>query len=99
MTQDYHQQDDIEQFFATKVPYVRFQKLVLHTCKSPHWIKIEGRDRSILPAVNFVSVRFSTLEDRDRVIISLRFAESEMAPVPAPAARKPAATSARLAVA
>ncbi|MDX2144182.1 MAG: hypothetical protein SFV19_12570 [Rhodospirillaceae bacterium] len=95
---DYHQQDFVEQIFATTMPYANFQKLVLRTCKSPHWVIIEGRDRSIVPHVTFVTVRFSSIEDRDRVIISLRFAESEMAPAPVPP-RKPVSAESRLAVA
>jgi hypothetical protein len=96
--QDDHQQDYVEQTFATTMPYANFHKLVLRTCKSPHWVIIEGRDRSVVPHVTFATVRFSSIEDRDRVIISLRFVESGTAPAPRPG-RKPALGETRLAVA
>ncbi len=68
-----------EKTFKTALTYGHFSKLAARTCQHRHWITIEGCDRSLLPVSAFLSVIFSTIEDRDRFMIALRFAENERA--------------------
>jgi hypothetical protein len=72
--------DDVcEKMFKTTMLADMFQKLAQRTCRAPFWISIEGRDRSEKPHAVFFSVVFSTIEDRDRFTIAMRFAEQELA--------------------
>ena len=68
-----------EKTFKTALLYGHFAKLAARTCQQRHWITVEGCDRSMLPVAMFLSVIFSTIEDRDRFMIALRFAENERA--------------------
>ncbi len=80
-----------EKTFATFMTLDVFRRLALKTCKLPHWVELEGRDRAQAPNTLFISVVFCSPEDRDRFAIAYRFAEKEMSEV-----AKSAATPRRL---
>jgi hypothetical protein len=89
----------VEKTFATSMMLETFRKLALRTCKMPHWVELEGRDRSHAPNTLFISVVFCSPEERDRFVIALRYAEDERAalakaPVEPKATRRPAAAGA-----
>ncbi|MBL8628585.1 MAG: hypothetical protein JNM81_03080 [Rhodospirillaceae bacterium] len=75
-----------EKTFATTMLLESFRKLALRTCKMPHWVELEGRDRSHAPNTLFISVVFCNVEERDRFAIAFRFAEEELSEL----AKKPA---------
>jgi hypothetical protein len=80
--------DYCEKTFKTTMSLESFQKMAARTCRDAHWIAIEGRDRSEVPFTMILTVIFTTVVDRDRFIIALRFAEEARAsgpPRPAPA--------------
>jgi len=66
-----------EKTFKTRMSLETFQKLALRTCRSQHWVNIEARDRSEVPSTIIASAIFSTIEDRDRFVIAMRFAEDQ----------------------
>jgi hypothetical protein len=72
--------DDLcEKTFKTYMQQDTFQALAKRTCRNEYWISIEGRDRNERPNALFLTVIFSTIEDRDRFVIAVRFAEEERA--------------------
>ena len=84
-----------EKTFATTILLDTFRKLALRTCKLPHWVELEGRDRSKAPNTLFIIVVFCGPEERDRFMIALRYAEeerAELAKAP-PVAAKPRPTT------
>lgn len=78
-----------EKTFTTTMLLDSFRKLALRTCKLPHWVSLEGRDRAQTPNTLIIGIVFSSIEDRDRFTIAMRFAEDERAAI-AEAAPKPA---------
>lgn len=84
-------EDFCEKTFKTTMLQDTFVALVKRTCRQQYWISIEGRDRNERPNALFLTVMFSTIEDRDRFVIAFRFAEEEraaaLAIAPRPAAK------------
>ena len=63
--------------FRTTVSVERFFAIVAKACRSQYWIELEAHDRSIVPATRIFSVIFTSIEDRDRVRIAMRFADEQ----------------------
>jgi hypothetical protein len=80
-----------EQTFSTSMSLENFRRLALKTCKMPHWVELQGRDRSHAPNTLFISVVFCSPEERDRFAIAFRFAEGERAEIAKSAAQAKAA--------
>ncbi|MSQ87516.1 MAG: hypothetical protein EXR10_11920 [Alphaproteobacteria bacterium] len=72
--------DYCEKAFKTTMSLDSFQKIAQRSCRDPFWATAEGRDRSEIPFTNILSIVFSTIEDRDRFIIAMRFASGEKIP-------------------
>jgi hypothetical protein len=79
--------DYVEKTFKTVMQLEPFQKMAKRTCRAPFWVTVEARDRTEIPFTQIFSTIFSTVEDRDRFTIALRFAEEQQRP----AAAKPSA--------
>jgi hypothetical protein len=63
--------------FRTTLTVEQFGAVVTKTCKSRFWIEYEAHDRSMVPETRIFSVIFTSVEDRDRVRIALRFADDQ----------------------
>jgi|GEM_PF-6837454 len=88
-------EDFCEKTFKTYMLADTFQALAKRTCRQQYWISIEGRDRNERPNAMFLTVIFSTIEDRDRFVIAVRFAEEERAAALALAPRPAGKTAAK----
>lgn len=72
---EYHQQEYFLHTFRTSTSTDRFNAIVAQACKQRYWIDIEGHDRSMVPFSRIYQVTFTSLEDRDRVRIAMRFVD------------------------
>ncbi|MBM3515970.1 MAG: hypothetical protein FJX59_19995 [Alphaproteobacteria bacterium] len=74
---EYHQQEYLLHTFRTATSVDRFHAIVTKACKHRHWVEIEAFDRSHVPFARVLQVTFSSLEDRTRVRIAMRFVDSD----------------------
>jgi hypothetical protein len=71
--------------FRTGTGVDRFNAIVAKACKNSFWIEIEAHDRSMVPFTRVFSVVFTSIEDRDRVRIAMRFVDENAGSIaPAP---------------
>ncbi|MCB2000001.1 MAG: hypothetical protein KDH91_06125 [Rhodoferax sp.] len=63
--------------FRTTISVDQFHALVAKSCRSRYWIELEAHDRSMVPATRIFSVIFTSIEDRDRLRIAMRFADDQ----------------------
>lgn len=83
-----------EKTFKTYLSKDAFDKLAKRTCRAPFAINIEARDISEVPSSIISTIVFTTVEDRDRMTIAMRFADEERttASQEAPASKSKTAT-------
>lgn len=74
---EYHQQNYHLHTFLTTAGPDRFRAIVVKASKSQFWIDVEGVDRSHVPTKRLYSVAFTSIEDRDRVRIAMRFVDGD----------------------
>lgn len=84
---DYHQLEYFPHTFRTTTTAERFNAIVARACKSKLWIGCEGLDRCYVPFTRLFAVTFTSIEDRDRVRIAMRFVDLGAPAVPAHLAR------------
>ncbi|MDX2223559.1 MAG: hypothetical protein SFV21_12465, partial [Rhodospirillaceae bacterium] len=63
--------------FRTVLSVEQFAAVVTKTCKSRYWVEYEAHDLSMVPDTRIFSVVFTSVEDRDRVRIAMRFADDQ----------------------
>src|SRR6185436_473185 len=83
-----------EHLFKTTITPEKFEAVVARSCRYPVKIEIHGGDPTVVPQPRVFAVYFTSIEDRERVRIAMRFVEKEQAEVvkerrsvPRPAAR------------
>ena len=65
--------------FKTNISTPKFEAVVAKSCRSPYTVEVIAHDPTAVPHVRIINVNFTSLEDRDRVRIALRFVEKEQA--------------------
>jgi hypothetical protein len=78
--------------FKTTIAPEKFEAVVARSCRSAFMIEILGSDPTVIPQPRLFGVNFTSLEDRDRVRIAMRFAEKEEAGTDKRPAPRPSAT-------
>ena len=68
-----------DHLFRTTISPDKFEAVVARSCRSAYTIEIQGSDPTIIPQPRVFAVNFTSLEDRDRVRIAMRFVEKEQA--------------------
>lgn len=71
--------DPIDHAFKTTINTSKFEAIVVKSCRSAYTIETVAHDPTLVPHIRIFNVTFSTLEDRDRVRIAMRFLEKEQA--------------------
>ena len=74
---DYQQLEYFPHTFRTTATVERFNAIVAKACKSKLWIECEGLDRSYVAFTRLFAVTFTSIEDRDRVRIAMRFVDPD----------------------
>ncbi len=87
-----------DHLFKTTISREKFDAVLARSCKGPYTVELEGADPTVIPQERVYSVAFTTLDDRDRVRIAMRFVEKEIAdmgdvPTPRPTAAAPRRTA------
>lgn len=85
--------DYCDHTFRTTLNVEQFAAVAAKACRSRYWIDYEAHDRSMVPDTRIFSVIFTSIEDRDRVRIAMRFADDQSGGA-ANTNRSPAARSA-----
>jgi len=65
--------------FKTSITAPKFEAVVAKSCRSPYSVEVIAHDPTLVPSIRIINVSFTSLEDRDRVRIALRFLEKEQA--------------------
>lgn len=81
---------NLDHLFKTTISREKFEAVLARSCKAPFSFEIVAADPTVIPQERVYGVAFSSLEDRDRVRIAMRFVEKEVAE----AVRTPAPTGA-----
>ena len=71
-------QEGVEKLFKTGLSVNRFQVIATKSCRGPVSIRVEGFSKHCIPGYRLLNVTFKDVDDRDRFMIALRFAEDEM---------------------
>lgn len=71
--------EQCEHAFKTTLNVSKFEAVVAKSCKAPYTIEVIAHDPTIIPHIRIFNVVFTSLEDRDRVRIGMRFLEKEQA--------------------
>lgn len=82
---------ELDHLFKTTISREKFQAVLARSCKTPFTFEIVAADPTVVPQERVFGVAFSSLDDRDRVRIAMRFVEKEVAeaaPAPATAATR-----------
>jgi hypothetical protein len=83
-----HYQEYYPHMFWTSAGLDRFKAIVTKACKGHYWIDLDGVDRRFVPVTRLYAVKFTSIEDRDRVRIAMRFVDQDQPDAPAPRAPK-----------
>ena len=70
---------NLDHLFKTTISREKFEAVLARSCKAPFSYQIEAADPTVVPQERVYGVAFSSLEDRDRVRIAMRFVEKEVA--------------------
>ena len=79
---------DCDHIFVTTISAEKFDAVVARSCRAPVVVELQGADPTTIPQTRLFGVSFTTVEDRDRLRIAMRFVDKEQATkprVPAPA--------------
>ena len=70
--------------FCTSAEWDRFGAIMTKTCGAPFTLQLEAHDRRAKPGTFYYAVDFTSIDDRDRARIAMRFVDKETAePTPA----------------
>lgn len=77
--------------FVTSAEWDRFKAIMTKTCSAPFSLQLEAHDRRADQGAFYYAVDFTSVSDRDRARIAMRFVDKDMAePAPAVSMRRTA---------
>ena len=79
---------ELDHLFKTTISREKFEAVLARSCKTPYTHELVVADPTVVPQERVYGVAFTSLDDRDRVRIAMRFVEKEVADAvrtPAPA--------------
>jgi len=70
---------ELDHLFKTNIAREKFEAVLARSCKAPFTYEVVAADPRTVPQERVYAVAFTSLPDRDRVRIAMRFVEKEVA--------------------